>query len=592
MLRLFASSVLLLPVLLSLGSGAAEAAPAAAVPIRIAVQSDVSGGVQSALVAQSENQLLYSLQHLPLVIERMPFSRIQTLAEGRKIDFALTEADGYAVLERFFGARSLISQKIRESNSVDSSAAVLAVTLDQPDAPKSLDDIGSRTVLAADKNELLGKIFRREMIHSGRRDYRLESIEKRAGGDRTLDVLSALRSRPSAVGLIPACFYERHVEAHPEWFEGLRFLTSERIADAACRNSSPFYPGWTLSSFSHTNELMSRTVSGALLGMPATALGEEWATGAHYSGMHELLETIGEDNYRRQTQFNWTHFYVEYRPWFLFAALFLLTLIVHSFRTEVLVRRRTEELLKTIREKEAIERDVKLYNERLSAFERVGLVGELSSMLAHELKQPLAVIRNYARGLSRTLAHDDVNVELIKAVISKIDTQSTKASDIIDHVRGFAKRRHDILPICLSDILSNAVEKFQASRSTLTVVTRVEENVWIEADALEIELVINNLLKNASDALSETPDAKIEVSLEASDGQAALCVTDNGPKLTDEQFAALTIPLNSSKPQGLGLGLVIVRRIVESARGSLTFTRLAERGLSIRAAFPAYKKEK
>lgn len=65
-----------------------------------------------------------------------------------------------------------------------------------------------------------------------------------------------------------------------------------------------------------------------------------------------------------------------------------------------------------------------------------------------------------------------------------------------------------------------------------------------------------------------------------------LTISDNGPRLTDEQFARLTIPLNTSKPQGLGLGLVIVRRIAESARGRVLFERLPERGLAITVSLP------
>ena len=61
---------------------------------------------------------------------------------------------------------------------------------------------------------------------------------------------------------------------------------------------------------------------------------------------------------------------------------------------------------------------------------------------------------------------------------------------------------------------------------------------------------------------------------------------DNGPRLTDEQIARLTIPLNTSKPQGLGLGLVIVRRIAESARGRVHVSRLPARGLAITVSLP------
>ena len=559
-------------------------------PVRIAIESKATGEIDKPFIAQSQKYLIYSLPHLPLVIELLPFDRIQTLAEDRKIDFALTSPDNYAVLERFFGARSLASQKIKEAASADSTVAVTVLTPDTETAPLALTTMDNVSVLVSDRNSFLSKIFAREMIHAGVKNWQFETAQ--ATNDTHLateeEIVSQLKTSTNTVAVIEACFYERNVDAHPEWFAGLRFLTTDRITETACRSSSVFYPGWTLASFPHTDGFVSSSVAGALLGMPTTADGDDWTTGAHYSVLHELLETIGETNYRRQTQFNWENFFVEYRWFFGFAALIILGLIVHMFRSEVLIRRRTEELVKTMREKEAVEQDAKLYNERLIAFERVGLVGELSSMIAHELKQPLAVIRNYARGLNRAIAHDAVDPEMLKSVITKIDAQSTKASDIIDHVRSFAKRNPAAAgPICLSDILTNAVEKFEAGHPDLTV-TQIEPDLWIVADALEIELVIKNLLKNAADALSAVEAPRIFVALTHFDDQVVLQVQDNGPKLTDEAFAALTVPLNSSKPQGLGLGLVIVRRIVESARGALSFDRMDPCGLCISATFPAH----
>lgn len=552
-------------------------------PIRIAIQANATGSIDAAFIEESQKYLLYSLPHLPLVFETLTFDQIQALAEERKIDFALTSPDNYAVLERFFGARSLISQKIKESDSADSSVAVTVLTQANDAAPAALETLNNVTVLIGETDGFLAKIFSREMIHAGVRDFVFEPVP---GSTSTQTILKELQTRHSTVGVIEACFYERNRDAHPEWFTGLKFLTTERITETACRSSSVFYPGWTLSSFSYTDSMISRSVSGALLGMPTTSAGDDWTTGAHYSVLHELLETIGEANYRRQTQFNWQNFLYEYRWLFALAALIVLGLVIHMFRSEVLIRRRTEELVKTMREKQAIEHDAKIYNERLVSFERVGLVGELSSMIAHELKQPLAVIRNYARGLSRTLNHDEVDPELIKSVITKIDQQSTKASDIIDHVRSFAKRKTAAGPICMSDILTNAVEKFETTHADLTD-TSIEPNLWVVADALEIELIVSNLLKNAADALSTVETPKIHVTLTHFDDQVVLQVRDNGPRLTDEQFAALTVPLNSSKPQGLGLGLVIVRRIVESARGSLSFERMDPCGLCITASFPA-----
>ena len=141
------------------------------------------------------------------------------------------------------------------------------------------------------------------------------------------------------------------------------------------------------------------------------------------------------------------------------------------------------------------------------------------------------------------------------------------------------------MPTSLSDLAEKAIAQFCATRG-LEVSRHIEPGVTILADALEMELLISNLLKNAADATAGMEDAVIRVNLSSKDGTAVLTISDNGPRLTDEQFARLTIPLNTSKPQGLGLGLVIVRRIAESARGRVLFERLPERGLAITVSLP------
>ena len=320
--------------------------------------------------------------------------------------------------------------------------------------------------------------------------------------------------------------------------------------------------------------------------MPTDADGCDWRPGARYDAVHELLEALGDAAYLRQSQFSWEAFVRNYGVWLAFLAAVLLGIVVHSVRAEYLIRRRTTELMRAVEEKRRVEEEAKRYNERLVAMERAGLVGELSSMIAHELKQPLAVIRNYARGLSRTMAHGgSADPEVFRTVLAKIDSQSTKASDIIDHVRSFARQPAQPVPTSLSDLAEKAIAQFCATRG-LEVSRRIEPGVTILADALEMELLISNLLKNAADATAGTDDAVIRASLSAEDGTAMLTISDNGPRLTDEQFARLTIPLNTSKPQGLGLGLVIVRRIAESARGRVLFERLPERGLAITVSLP------
>ena len=424
-------------------------------------------------------------------------------------------------------------------------------------------------------------------MHAGVKNVRLSTL---AQGDEKTEatVLKRVADGDFQAGVIPSCFYEREVTRHPEWFQNIRFLTTDRITATRCLSSTVFYPGWTLASFPEAPHFLNQLIAGTLLGMPTESLGSDWKTGARYNNFHELLETLGDANYLRQSQLTWESFLRKYGIWLAFLGLSILGMIIHSIRAAVLVRRRTDELMKTVKEKRRIEEEAKRYNERLVAIERVGLVGELSSMIAHEVKQPLAVIRNYTRGLSRALAHENLDLAMLRTALGKIDSQSTKASDIIDHVRSFAKHTNTaVTPICLTDVLKKAVAAFVAARPTPTACV-AQPDLWVEADALEMELLINNLLKNAADAVSTQTDGEIHAELTLEDGRVLLTIRDNGPRLTDEQFAKLTVPLNSSKPQGLGLGLVIVRRIAESACGNVLFNRLPQRGLAITVSLPHY----
>lgn len=109
-------------------------------------------------------------------------------------------------------------------------------------------------------------------------------------------------------------------------------------------------------------------------------------------------------------------------------------------------------------------------------------------------------------------------------------------------------------------------------------------------DPLDLRLVIVNLLANAVDAASKSPspEVRLEVALASDQKTIEIRVEDNGPKLTDEAYAHLGLtPGKSSKAQGLGLGLMIVKALLEAALGSIRFERIELAGLRAIASLPA-----
>lgn len=107
----------------------------------------------------------------------------------------------------------------------------------------------------------------------------------------------------------------------------------------------------------------------------------------------------------------------------------------------------------------------------------------------------------------------------------------------------------------------------------------------ILGDALEVELILHNLIKNAIEAVKDDPAGKVAVRVSNTDSEVSITVDDNGRPLTDEAFERLSRVSASGKTDGLGLGLGIVRNLVEENGGRLTLSRLSCRGLRAEVRF-------
>jgi signal transduction histidine kinase len=108
---------------------------------------------------------------------------------------------------------------------------------------------------------------------------------------------------------------------------------------------------------------------------------------------------------------------------------------------------------------------------------------------------------------------------------------------------------------------------------------------------MELELLVLNLVKNALEAAAQTSEGEVEVTLASDQNRIRLMVSDNGPAISDRDFARLSEPLSSSKPDGTGLGVAIVRMVAEKHQGSVTFVRRDGRGLEAAVDLPASREE-
>jgi two-component system sensor histidine kinase DctS len=211
---------------------------------------------------------------------------------------------------------------------------------------------------------------------------------------------------------------------------------------------------------------------------------------------------------------------------------------------------------------------------------RLTMLGEIASTLAHELNQPLTAISSYNAGVLNSLQRADASAPIEPAVLralQRLGEQAAHAGRIVQRIRQFLTRREPQLEACsLNHIVEGAAallkREFDHRGVQLTLALDAALPVVV-ADAVLIEQVVINLLRNASDALTERADGdrRIEASTRRTPDLrfVRIDVRDNGPGLQGRRIEALCAPFYSTKAEGMGMGLAICRSILEAHQGAL-----------------------
>lgn len=401
------------------------------------------------------------------------------------------------------------------------------------------------------------------------------------GSDQSL-VLNALVEDKADVGIVRACMLEDVVEKDARYAGKFRVIAEQHHPGFACRHSTQLYPSWVFGVTKRLAPDLAARAATAVLNMPPTKDGLYWSMVTDFSEVDRLNRVLKIGPYAFLRTWTLARIWEEYRTWIVALAILVLGLLVHGWRTEKLVERRTKQLEKTLDEERRMEARVAETTARMEKLQKAGVIGQMSSLITHELGQPIGSIRLYAYGLMRELERGDASRERTERTLKALDRSAERAEEILERVRSYAKastiRRR---PIRVEELLDDAVEKFRITSFGRTVPIEVHSGAacTIVGDPLEMELVVNNLLKNATEALradTTVKSPKIIVESELTDDYVLLRVIDNGTALSARALQRLQEPLDSSKSDGMGLGLSICRSIVERSGGAITFRRATE----------------
>ena len=258
---------------------------------------------------------------------------------------------------------------------------------------------------------------------------------------------------------------------------------------------------------------------------------------------------------------------------------------------------RTAELRQALDERKLIEARMRVHQEQVEHLSRLSILGELSGTLAHEINQPLASIGNYAQSLVRRVDSGRLTDAAVREASVEIDGQAERAAGILGRIRGFARKRAAVRERrVLAQVVREAVALFVGMISNCPAV-RVDDGAAadcaVEVDALQIQQVVLNLLKNGLDAMQDLPAAErrllITLQREADGAALRVSIRDFGRGLTAEARQRLFEPFFTTKPDGLGLGLSICATIIEAHGGRLSAQAPAEGpGLVFSFALPLH----
>jgi two-component system sensor histidine kinase DctS len=205
------------------------------------------------------------------------------------------------------------------------------------------------------------------------------------------------------------------------------------------------------------------------------------------------------------------------------------------------------------------------------------MLGEVASTLAHELNQPLTAIASYNAGITNSLAKLGVQDELVLGALQRLGRQAEHAGRIVARIREFLTRREPRHERCdLNEVITAALDLLRRDcqrRGVALDVTLAPGVPAVLADAVLIEQVVINLVRNAADALQARPTGdggrRIAVSSRVVGEFVRVDVQDNGPGLQGRRVEQLCAPFYSTKADGMGMGLAICRSIVEAHQGVL-----------------------
>jgi len=225
--------------------------------------------------------------------------------------------------------------------------------------------------------------------------------------------------------------------------------------------------------------------------------------------------------------------------------------------------------------------------QRLIQREKLASLGEMAAGVAHEIRNPLGGIKMATNLLSSSAMNDRrISQEMAQSITSGIAEIEAIIADLLDYAR---ETRLDCQEYALGRILAPVVEACAAdgrARGVRVVAHGLEDAVVASVDGQRLRQVFTNVMQNALEATERQRSGRVEVRLHQRETAGVVEIADNGVGIQPEHREKIFLPFYTTKPTGTGLGMAIVKKIMDLHGGEIEIDSAPGRGTTIRLIIP------
>jgi C4-dicarboxylate-specific signal transduction histidine kinase len=239
--------------------------------------------------------------------------------------------------------------------------------------------------------------------------------------------------------------------------------------------------------------------------------------------------------------------------------------------------------------------DHKLFEEIRAEMEHVGrlnIAGEMASSLAHELSQPLSAANNYLDACLRRLEGENWDKEGLHKSIRQAYVQTERAGAMINHLKNLVrKQKQECSMLEVNALIKDTVGflDYELQHHYVQLALELDALPPVLANRVELEQVLINLIKNAIDAMEAAPLRKLRITTrQVESGAIMVSIRDSGKGLAADELDKVFEPFQTSKAEGLGLGLPICRSMIENYGGQIWAEQNSGGGAEFNFTLPAW----